>query len=163
MSFDDLSRHIYNKGFLRDLNTIIVSLEISRSDMVLTCLIYGKQVVKSLFTAVLLHVRVNALAVMLYSLIDVDVGGCVVGVIFWKTGMLDRTLKTLGESSLLSGLTSLFDRVGIIVVVVDWIAFDILHYQFKLSDRSLIPVFKSILNEIRPEAGTNILRTLFLE
>ena len=131
--------------------------------MVLTCLIYGKQAVKSLFTAVILHVRVSALAVTLYSLIDVDAGGCVVGIAFWKTGILDRTLKTLSESFLPSDLTPLFDRVGIIVVVVDWIAFDILHYQFKLSDRSLIPVFKSILNEIRPEARTNILRTLFLE
>ena len=163
MSFDDLGRDIRNEGFLGNLNTIIVSSETSRSDMVLTFLIDGEQAVKSLFTAMLLHARVNALAVTLYSLIDVDAGGCMVGTAFWKTGILDHTLDTLSESVLPSDLTPLFDRVGVIVVVVDWIAFDILHYQFKLSDRSLTPVFKSILNQRRPEARTNILRTLFLE
>lgn len=163
MSFDDLGRGIRNQGFLGDLNTIIVGSETSRGDMVLTCLIDGEQAVKSLFIAMLLHVGVNALAVTLYSLIDVDAGGCVVGTAFWKTGILDRTLNALGESFLPSDLTPLFDDVGVIVVVVDWIAFDILHYQFKLSDRRLIPVFKRILYQSQPEARTNILWTLFLE
>ena len=65
VSFDDLGRDIRDEGFLRDLNMIIFSSETSRGDMMLTYLIDGEQAVKSLFTAMLLHVRINALAITL--------------------------------------------------------------------------------------------------
>lgn len=102
---------------------------------VLARFIAGEQAVKSLFAAVSLHVGVNALGVMLYSLINVDTGGQVVGVALWETRMVGGTCDILVESFLSSSLTPLDDRVGVIMIVVDWIALDIHHDRFKLLDR----------------------------
>lgn len=76
----------------------------------------------------LFYIRVNTLGVTLYSLINVNTGGRIIGIAVWNTRMLSRILNAFVKSFLFPSLTTLFDCVGVIVVIVNWIAFNVLYY-----------------------------------
>ena len=95
------------KDFYTPKDKFISSGKGLRSGRILACLIDSEQAIKSLFTAVLLHVEVNAFGRKLQSLINVDASRQVVGLAVWKTCILGGTDDALVKSFFSSILTPL--------------------------------------------------------
>src|SRR6187402_2637232 len=127
-------------------------------------LVDGKETAQCLLAAVIFHVGIVVVPIISNSLLHIY--GLVfilrtIAIIYMLSS--GSVLNALRQGCLLSLLTTLRNRLGVVVIVIDWMVLQLLSQRRQLHHSIDHPLIQGVLDDASPYARLNVLGALVLQ